>query len=397
MSQFSLYIHIPFCCSRCSYCDFVTTVGKEALIPDYVTAVCEEIRCLARRAPRPISVKSIYFGGGTPSFLPFSAYRDLFDTLDQHFLLLGSPEITLEANPGDINQEYLAGLFSLGVNRVSLGMQSARQEELDLLLRRHSVSQVREAVDTARLVGFHNLNLDLIYNLPGQSLEDWGESVRYALEREPTHISAYALMLEPGTPLAREVSQGNVPSPDPDLGADMVEFAFERFAEAGFRQYEIANWARISPGSNGTASPYLCRHNLAYWRNEPYLGIGAAAHGYAGGVRTVNVSAPEAYIKRLEEHPCEKPFPRTPATLRANPIDRKTEMQETMMMGLRLTEEGVDEDRFRDRFGVSMRVVFKEEIKQLTRQGLLTWRDGALLLTEQGKLLGNQVFMQFVD
>lgn len=401
MSHFSLYFHIPFCDARCSYCNFVTHVGRETLIPRYVDALCAEIEQLANNAPGAISIKTLYFGGGTPSLLPVSEYKKIFSALDTHLLLLGDPEITLEANPNDLKREYLAGLWSLGINRLSLGMQSAVGHELALLGRRHTSGDVRYAVDAARSAGFSNISLDLIFNLPDQPLSDWEKTLAFALELEPTHLSTYALTLEPGTPLARQVKQGVLPEPDPDIGADMMERTLEKMLAAGFQQYEISNWARIPPRDHDegrTNLVYACRHNLSYWRNEPYLGLGASSHGFAGGFRTINVSSLEAYLKRMSGNGRGRnAFPWTPAVIRMMRVDSRTEMQETMMMGLRLTEEGVDEERFHARFGVTPGDIFGDEIQELVELGLLTRDEDVIRLTGRGRLLGNQVFMRFVE
>jgi oxygen-independent coproporphyrinogen-3 oxidase len=401
MNHYSLYFHIPFCDSRCSYCDYVTHVGQEALIPRYVEALCSEIKHLAETAPGAVSIKTLYFGGGTPSLLPVSAYKEIFTALETHLLLLGTPEITLEANPGDLNQEYLAGLFSIGINRLSLGMQTALEPELELLGRRHSSQDVEYAVRAARSVGFININLDLIFNLPGQSLSSWQTALEHALALEPTHLSTYELSLEPGTPLYRQVKNGTLPGPDPDTGADMMEFTRERLEKADFRQYEISNWTRVFPREKNhdrNSLYFVCQHNLSYWRNEPYLGLGAGSHGFAEGFRTINVSALNAYLKRMSGNGRGRDaFPWTPAVIRMMRVDSRMEMQDTMMMGLRLTEEGVSEERFRSRFGVDITQVYGDEIRDLLELDLLVRERGILRLSDRGRMLGNQVFMRFVD
>ena len=387
----SLYLHFPFCQQRCSYCDFNTYAGKDDLLSAYLRALAAEVRWVGRAAPRPLRVHTVYFGGGTPSLAPLDGLESVLEAVGAAFDLAPDAEITLEANPGTLTQDYLRGLRTLGVNRLSLGVQSAHPEELRLLGRIHDYLAVPRTVAWARRAGFRNLNLDLIYGLPGQSLEHWQRTVELALGLRPEHLSLYALTLEHGTPLASWVARGLVPVPDDDLAATMYAWADERLARAGYRQYEISNWAR--PG-------YACRHNLQYWRNAPYLGLGAGAHGWIAGVRTVNVRAPEAYIRRLAEAQQPLPFPRTPATVSMHPVSRQEEMEETMMMGLRLTEEGVPREQFRQRFGVDLAVAFAGPIRRLTNLGLLTWAQGpageALRLTPQARLVGNVVFREFL-
>ncbi|HJW90234.1 MAG TPA: radical SAM family heme chaperone HemW [Anaerolineales bacterium] len=410
MPSYSLYLHIPFCHHRCNYCDFNTYAGLEDLIPDYVHALCRETMLLAESAGERLPVGTIFFGGGTPSLLPIPLLEQILATINAGFDLLPDAEITLEANPGTLSLAYLLQLRALGVNRLSLGMQSAQPEELRLLEREHDYGDVLGAVLWARQAGFKNLNLDLIFGLPYQTVAAWENNLELALRLDPDHLSLYALTLEHGTSLAHWVARGLLAEPDQDLMAEMYELASGRLEEAGFEQYEISNWARRS-GDNGL---YQCRHNLQYWRNLPYLGIGAGAHGYAGGVRTANILAPAAYIQRClaqVEQDRRQPFkfPLTPATVNAHPVDVPSEIGDTLMMGLRLTLEGVSRAAFLNRFGTPLESIYHVEIEKLIRQGLLEWADpeggasegGAsegdrLRLTQGGRLLGNQVFIHFI-
>ncbi len=392
--HYSVYLHIPFCRHRCAYCDFNTYAGLEALIPDYGRALRREIELLAETAGERLAVHTLFFGGGTPSLLPAEELAGILGTLGKAFDLQPGLEATLEANPGTLSLPYLQDLRSLGINRLSLGMQSASPEELRLLERQHSPGDVLQAVRWARQAGFEHLNLDLIFGLPYQTLSGWEHTLDLALVMRPEHFSLYALTLEHGTPMQNWVRRGLIQDPDADLAADMYEGASERLAQAGYVQYEISNWARL-----GTLGEFLaCRHNLQYWRNLPYLGFGAGAHGYAGGMRTANVPAPAAYIQRcLKGGP--QPFPRTPATLDATRVDRANEIAETMMMGLRLVQEGVSNAGFTQRFGIRLEQLFAKQIGELTRKGLLEWGNEGqdmLRLTSKGRLLGNQVFVEFV-
>lgn len=391
MAPVSLYLHFPFCRQRCTYCDFNTYAGKEDLVGAYLEALAVEMRRLAQTAPRRLTVHTIYFGGGTPSLAPLAGLEKVLQVIHEGFTVLPDAEVTLEANPGTLTLDYLRGLRALGVNRLSLGVQAARPEALRLLGRIHDYFAVTQSVAWARRAGFANLNLDLIYGLPHQTLVDWQRTVDLALGLHPEHLSLYALTLEHGTPLAAWVARGLVSPPDEDLAATMYEWAGGRLSQAGYRQYEISNWAQEG---------YACRHNLQYWRNEPYLGLGAGAHGWIAGVRTVSVRAPEAYLRRMREARASLPFPQTPATVEARRLSPAEAMEITMMMGLRLTEEGVSRQAFRRRFGVDLTEGYAEPIARLLKWGLLEWvgrGDSARLrLTPRAYLLGNVVFREFI-
>jgi oxygen-independent coproporphyrinogen-3 oxidase len=388
-SPYSLYLHIPFCTHRCGYCDFNTYAGLENLIPAYVDALITEIRYAARGKRLP--VHTIFFGGGTPSLLPVDKVAEILSTIKQAYDLTPDAEITLEANPGTLNLEKLLGLKLAGVNRLSFGVQSANPEELRLLEREHDFVDVIRAVKWARQAGFDNLNLDWIFGLPGQSLASWQKNIELAIDLQPEHLSLYALSIEHGTPFKEMSSRGLIPLADSDLAADMYEWASAKLSDSGFLQYEISNWAK--PASDG--KPLACRHNLQYWRNLPYIGLGAGAHGYVGGLRIANALAPAIYIKKLRGAGSFA-WPKTPATASAEPVDAAREMGETMMMGLRLVDEGVSKEGFNRRFGAPLENVYGDQIKKLAGLRLLEEAGNALRLTERGRLLGNQVFMEFV-
>jgi oxygen-independent coproporphyrinogen-3 oxidase len=407
MVPFSLYLHIPFCRHRCGYCDFNTYAGLEDLITPYVEALCQEIAFSARSVRswpaggdlhgERLPVHSLFFGGGTPSLLSASQLEQILRAVNDGFQLAEDVEITLEANPGTLSANYLRDLRSLGINRMSLGVQSANPLELRLLERQHDFSQVIQSVKWARQAGLENINLDLIFGLPEQALETWQHTMNLALGLAPDHFSLYALTIEHGTPLSHWADRGLIPVPDGDLAAEMYEWAAECLDSAGYQQYEISNWGRW--GASGEAR--ACRHNLQYWRNQPYLGFGAGAHGFAAGVRTANVLAPRAYIQRLQDTAGgEAAFPNTPATQNAQKIDRETEIGETMMMGLRLTQEGVSSRAFQARFGQDLKLAFAKEIRDMVAFGLLEWYGEGdlqcLRLTRHGRLLGNQVFYRFI-
>ncbi len=389
---YSIYVHIPFCTHRCAYCDFNTYAGLEAFIPAYVNALCREIGFISEAAGRKLSVHTIFFGGGTPSLLPVVALERILNALAEGFNWQPGIEISLEANPGTVSPDYLKGLLALGVNRISLGMQSANPGDLAMLERLHTLQDVVNAVKWSRLAGLDNLNLDLIFGLPHQSLAAWENTLSMALSLQPEHLALYALTLEHGTPMAHWVGRGLLPEPDADLAADMYELASERLEQQGFVQYEISNWSKLAVSGGLKA----CKHNMQYWRSEPYLGLGAGAHGFASGIRTVAALAPALYIRRLEEAHTPVPFPGTPATVEKITLTSDDEMGEFMMMGLRLVQEGVSDETFTRRFGRSLEDVYGTAIQRLIQLGLLERKDSIIRLTHHGRLLGNQVFMEFV-
>jgi len=389
----SLYIHIPFCRHRCSYCDFNTYAGLEGLIPKYMASLQQEVAWAGQAAGEKLPVHTIFLGGGTPSLIPAHDLALLLETCDQYFAVQPGAEISLEANPGTVTLASLKDLRQAGFNRISLGMQSANAIDLALLERQHGTLDVIRAVEWARQAGFSNLNLDLIYGLPAQPLERWQETLETALALQPEHFSLYALSIEHGTPFRKWLEHGLVSAPDDDLAADMFEWACERLEAAGYGHYEISNWGKRVDGET-----LACRHNLQYWRNLPYFGLGAGAHGYVNGVRTANQRGVKAYIQSIAKN---QPvgFPGGAAAETALPVDRWTAMQEHMMVGLRLLDEGVSDARFSQRFSVTLKQAFPKQIQQLEQKGLLEWAgDGSdvLRLSQRGWLLGNQVFSEFV-
>jgi oxygen-independent coproporphyrinogen-3 oxidase len=390
----SLYLHIPFCKRRCLYCDFVTVSGKNHLIPSYLDALEKEIQEAASALPSYARVHTIYFGGGTPSLLPANLTVKLLDQIRSLFPVQEEMEITLEMNPGTLQLGFLEGLRETGVNRLSIGLQSAIDSELRSLGRIHNFNQFLETFASARKLGFENISVDLIYGIPGQTVDSWSVTLKKCLELEPSHLSLYSLNIEEETPFGRMVAEGALELPDGDLMADMYEYATDKLAERSFEQYEISNWASRKP--DGSIHPSL--HNLQYWRNLPYLGFGTGAHGSAGGVRTSNTTQIEDYLQRAASGE-KKPYPLGFASSEWQAIDKFERMQETMMLGLRLTEEGLSEVEFARRYREDMRVIFGPELAKLENEGLLeTLNDDrkTIRLTRRGRLLGNRVFMSFV-
>jgi oxygen-independent coproporphyrinogen-3 oxidase len=383
----SLYIHIPFCSHRCAYCDFNTYAGQESSIPDYVSALAREAAYIGENAPDRLNLGSIFFGGGTPSLLSADQLASILGAVGKAFNLV-DPEITLEANPGTVSLKNLREIRSIGINRISIGVQSANPDELRMLEREHDYYDVVNAVKWARQAGFADISLDLIYGLPLQTRLNWSSTLGLVLGLAPDHLSLYALTLEHGTPFGRWAARGLIPAPDPDLAADMYEYAGVLLQDAGFEQYEISNWAR--PGRE-------CRHNLGYWRGLPYLAIGAGGHGYASGYRYSNVLRIKTYLDRMQQPFTQTPFPLTPATVNQHLQSMQEDASEFMIMGLRLTREGISAKAFEARFARELDEMYGKEIDELVRLELLERQGDRVRLTHRGRLLGNQVFMRFVS
>lgn len=387
-SQLSIYIHIPFCTVRCGYCAFNTYTDLEHLIPDYVDALCSEL-ALAAMKVRDKPVHTVYFGGGTPSLLSPRHFEQILSQVNGHFCVDHDAELSLEANPDDLSEAYLRNLHRLGFNRLSIGMQSANASILQMFDRRHDLASVDDAVSCARRADFDNINLDVIFGSPGETLADWKETVGALLRFSPDHISMYGLELKGGTRLRQQVDAGELPRPDDDVFADMYEFASAALATDGYDQYEISNWRR--PGKE-------CRHNLQYWRNLEYVGVGAGAHGFYGGCRYSTIASPQRYVAALKNGVSGgKHTAPTPAVAKSVAVSESDDMYETIMMGLRLTKEGINRENFRRRFGRDFVQTFYDATQMLTAAGLLIATKENVRLSESGRLLSNLVIREFVD
>jgi len=412
-SPLGLYIHIPWCPSRCIYCDFNTYVEQDnGLKARYHTTLLQEIRQTAAALHHP-TLTTIFLGGGTPTTLAPAQLLEIIQTVQAEFPLDPSAEITTEANPGTLSLEYLQTIWQGGIKRLSLGVQSFQPHELTFLSRLHDVEAVYRTVEQARQAGFNNLSLDLIFNLPYQTLAQWEFNLQAAMALQPDHLSLYSLIVETGTPLHRQVHGGLVPTLDDDLAADMYALATEQLAGAGYAQYEISNWARLTPDlATWQTPPLAAQHNLIYWRNQPYIGVGAGAFGTLNNetlppelavadmlkVRWGNVKQPQMYIKRIEAGQGVGAA-RDEATLET--IDQATSMFEQMMLGLRLTREGVSAGEFYRRFGHELAVYYAQAIEAGLERGLLEWlelpTDRRLRLTYEGRFLANQVMVEFME
>jgi len=350
----------------------------------YAAAMVAEIEQVAGDVKRPSH--TIFFGGGTPTLMPPTTLQPILHAVRSHFNLTSNAEVTMEANPGTVDLNYLRAVQELGVNRLSFGVQSVIPSELALLEREHDFAAVVQAVEMSHQAGINNINLDLIYGVPGQTLASWEESVRTALTLQPQHLSLYCLTIEPGTPMNRWLQNGRIQPPDPDLAADQYELAGNILAEHQFEHYEISNWAQ--PG-------YACEHNLTYWRNGEYLGFGAGAHGHAAGYRYQIVKQPRVYMRRLLEG-TEQHFPLSTAVSASHAIDKQENMSDVIITQLRLLQEGLDLDAFVHQFGQTLNDAYDGTMSQMIEWELLKIEDNYLKLTENGRFVSNQVFYRFM-
>jgi oxygen-independent coproporphyrinogen-3 oxidase len=362
------YVHVPFCAAKCGYCDFYSVPISPALVDDLAAALRQETAI--RNPGRP--VETIFVGGGTPTVISEPALCSIL----QAVAACTGPveEFTIEANPSSVDQPKLAALRKLSVNRLSLGVQSFDGRELAILQRNHQPHHIGRSVAAARAAGFDNLNLDLVYAIPGQTLEGWGQSLRRAVDLEPEHLSCYCLTYEAGTPLARLRDQGRITPCDQDLEADMFELTIDELSAAGYQHYEISNFAR--PGRQ-------CRANVIYWENREYLGLGPSAVSYLDGLRRKNVPDVRRYTELMHSDPAAVIIEQE----RLTPLQRA---RETAVQMLRLTD-GIDVERFQDQTGYDPRQLFARQIKDFTSLGLMETTQTRIRLTPRGMLLANRV------
>ena len=382
-----LYIHVPFCTVKCSYCDFNSYAGIEDMQTEWESAALTELSLWAPRL-RGREVSTVFIGGGTPSLLPGESIARILDAVRSGLSLSSDAEITLEANPESVHPERLQMYRTAGVNRISMGVQSLDSAELVFLDRIHSAERAEEAFAEIRAAQFDNANLDLIYGLPGQSLASWQSSLERVLTwsgKGPDHISCYALTVEEGTPLAARVASGRVVEASPDHVAELADWTADRLAAAGYERYETSNYAR-----NGLS----CRHNLIYWRNQEYAAIGPGAHGFVDGVRYHVVRSPKAYIERLRGAESnsngDEGLP-SPAIAGAERVGELENVIDTLTSGLRLME-GVDETSLPAAYQ-QVRPVLDWAVENALAQRA----NRRLSLTMRGHEVANEVFVRLLE
>ena len=379
METISLYIHIPLCVKKCAYCDFASFAGRMAQRERYVQAVCREIRAQAAFFGRR-SISTIFFGGGTPTLLLGEQVRMIMDTVRECFDLQDGAEISMEGNPGTLTMENLCAYRAAGVNRLSLGVQSMDDGLLQSIGRIHTAREAQDAIAMAREAGFDNINLDLMYGLPGQSAAQWEDTLQKAIALSPDHLSCYSLILEEGTPLYESVHAGTcAPLPDEDAMDAMDALTLGMTAAAGYAQYEVSNFAKPDR---------QCRHNIVYWECLPYLGVGLGAHSDMDGRRFYNPEDWESYMQLAESDAVQREW--------EGDYSGKERMFERMMMGLRQTR-GVDAVRFEQDFGCTIQAIWPQTIAEMTREKLLVFHKERIHLTPRGMQVMNGVLVRLME
>lgn len=373
------YIHIPFCVSKCFYCDFSSYPGMEAVFADYVRALlCEIERAPSGGDAEPPLLDSVYFGGGTPTVLSVSALSSILNAVRHSLGVSSTAEVTIEANPGTVDSAKLTQLREAGFNRLSLGVQSLDDDFLRAIGRAHTRQQALDAYDAAREAGFENAGIDLIFALPGQSIEHWANTLQAAIELRPEHISLYELSIEEGTRFAQLCAEGELQPLDEETQLAMYELAIATLARAGYEHYEVSNFAKAG---------YRSQHNTVYWLNQPYYGFGAGATSYVEGVRARRIAEPGQYISAIESGSDAIEFREC--------LDLRERLGETIVQGLRLTD-GIDIDRIKRETGLDPLREFACQISALSERGLIELVDRRLRVTHQGLLLLNDVSTEFV-
>ena len=385
----SLYVHIPFCLRKCRYCDFLSAPQTDIDRERYVKALIREIKT-QKDCPAGRPVDTVFFGGGTPSVLSADQIGRIIDALREVFLILPDAEVSLETNPGTADFEKLSAFKEAGINRLSMGVQSMHDEELHLLGRIHTAEQALEAFKTARAAGFDNINIDLMSALPGQTFDSWADSLRQAVEWRPEHISAYSLIIEPGTPFSALYEAGELPPlPDEETDRKMYHYTREYLAQHGYGRYEISNYA---------LKGRECRHNSGYWTGHPYLGVGIGAASFVNGARFSNIPDFETYIVEMEKAgiPAEIEQVYEKVRTEIHSLTEQEKMEEFMFLGLRMTA-GVKTSDFASRFGKSLDEVYGDVIRRHLEQGLLQRTPEGFCLTERGTDVSNYVMADYLQ
>ncbi len=377
MSNPGIYLHIPYCLHKCGYCDFNSHPENREEEEVYVSTLMSEIGHYAPQLDGKV-ISTVFVGGGTPTILPPASLEKILGNIKNHFNLSTDCEITIEANPATIKQETLAEIRSSGFNRISIGVQSFDDEELKLLERVHNEDEIHTTMDRARLAGFNNLSIDLMFSLPNQTPDKWMSNLQKALKKKPDHISAYGLTIEPATAFFKSHERGLLPLPPEETQLEMFQTTIETLQLAGYHQYEISNYAR--PG-------FECKHNLNYWDNGDYLGLGAGASSYLNGERFKNTSLPSRYIREVKAEGSA-----VESTEKLTPLHA---MGETIMLGLRRLK-GIAIEDFENRFQISFNKVYGKVIDPLISEGLITLNQNHMALSRKGLFLADSVILKFL-
>lgn len=374
MTKTGLYIHIPFCKMKCHYCDFPSYSGKEALMVDYARALSAEIESTCEDK----EITTIFIGGGTPTYLCIEGWKIIEKAIKKLNIVKEGFEFTIEGNPKTFNKNQLEIFKAMGVNRISMGLQASQECHLKTLGRIHSFEDFKNSFTMVRESGINNINVDLMFGLPGQSLKEWMETLKVVTDLNPEHLSCYSLIIEEGTKFYNLHESGKLILPAEDTERDMYEKAIPYLKERGYFQYEISNFSKKG---------YECKHNLIYWSLENYIGCGSSSHSYLNGVRYRNEEKVETYIKSMKE--------KGSALVETMTNEVKDEMEEFMFLGLRKIE-GISIEEFSNRFKVSIYNVYKDVIEKYLNLKLLTLKNDRLFLTEKGIELSNQVMADFI-
>ena len=367
-----LYIHIPFCIRKCQYCDFLSGPSDRKTRDRYMDALQKEIQAV--RDVEAYEIVSVFIGGGTPSVLEAGAIASLMDIVREKFALRDDAEITIEANPGTVDMEKLSVFRQAGINRLSLGLQSTDPAELKMLGRIHTYEEFLQSYRMARAAGFDNINIDLMFAVPGQTEEAWKQHLREVAELEPEHISAYSLIIEEGTPFAEK----ELDLPDEDTEYQMYEDTAEILKEYGYHQYEISNYAKEG---------YECRHNAGYWKRTEYLGLGLGASSLYGGLRFFNTRDMQEYLRFSDQ--AEK------IRKEVTRLGRKDEIEEFMYLGLRMTE-GVSEEDFEEKFGETLENIYAPVLQKYKETGFLEYTGTNWRFTRKGIHVSNHILADFL-
>lgn len=378
MNPISLYIHIPFCRSKCNYCDFLSVPVQNQAVEAYLDAVIRELKYYSNMLQEKHRIYSIFIGGGTPSILKEEQIGKLFQCIHKYFFLDEEAEITIECNPGTITKDKLERYIACGINRISVGLQSIYDEQLSLLGRIHTYSTFKESYELIKQVGIQNYNIDLMFGLPNQHFQDWEKTLQEIIKLEPCHISCYGLKIEEGTVFHKWVSNNKIQLPSDEEERELYHLACELLPQNQYDQYEISNFSKNS---------FASKHNLVYWKRQEYIGIGAGAHSYFKRERYHNADTISSYMHNVHN----KKWMR----YGIEEIDQKASMEEFMFLGLRLTS-GVNRDDFEEEFGCTMNSIYGEEISRLMTLGLIEGTDKTISLTVKGIDLSNYVFEKFL-
>lgn len=374
-----IYIHIPFCISKCYYCDFNSFSNKSSLVEAYFDALKKEIILNSGRA-EGYEVKTIFIGGGTPSSVDSQHIKDVLELCRKHYNLRRDAEISIESNPGTLSEFKLKAYKYIGVNRLSIGLQAWQNKLLESIGRIHSIEEFVGNFSLAREIGFDNINVDIIFSLPDQTLDDWHETLNNVIGLGPEHISCYSLKIEENTVFWEKYNHGEIKEIDDQLDREMYYMAKRQLSQHGYNMYEISNFSKKG---------FECRHNLVYWNADNYLGFGAGAHSYFNDKRYNNVYSIEEYVENYINNEGKniegEVF-----------IDKAESMSEFIILGMRLTQ-GISKLGFKDRYGIEIMDRFGDQFNKFIAKGLVEHKDERLMLTETGLDYANQVFMEFID